>query len=58
MFDMFKVDNVRGLAYRGKNGYIIELEDSKLYILHKDKKIHLTNLNSVLLKEKKLCKKL
>lgn len=55
---MFKVDNVRGLAYRGKNGYIIELEDSKLYILHKDKKIQLTNLNSVLLKEHKLCKKL
>lgn len=53
---MFKVDYARGLAYRGNNGYVIKVEDTKLYVLHKNKKIYLDCTNCVLLKERK-CKK-
>lgn len=54
---MFKVDYARGLAYRGNNGYIIKIENTKLYILHKNKKVYLDGTNCVLFEERKLCKK-
>lgn len=55
--DMFEVDYARGLAYRGNNGYIINIESTKLYILDKNKKVYLDNTNCVLFEERKLCKK-
>lgn len=47
---MYEVDFARGLAYKGKKGYIIKLnQDKGLYIKERFKKVILTNKNTKVL---------
>lgn len=44
---MYEVDFARGLAYKGKKGYIIRLHKKGLYIKEKFKKTFLTEENTI-----------
>lgn len=47
----FKIDFARGIAYKGKNGYIIQLSPEGLYIDKLGKVIYLTKSNTKIIED-------
>lgn len=48
---MFEIDWVRGIAYKGKKGFIINIEPKGLYVMVGLEKVFLTQQNSRVMEE-------
>lgn len=44
--NLYEIDFVRGLAYQGNKGFVIQVNSKGLYVRNKFKKIFLTQENS------------
>ena len=49
---MYEVDYVRGLAYQGKKGFVIQTAEKGLYIKNGRKEVFLTQKNSKVMEVK------
>lgn len=47
----FKVDFARGIAYKGKHGYLVLFSPKGLYIEKRGKEIYLTSKNAKVLED-------
>lgn len=51
---MYKVDFVRGFAYRGILGFVIQMENNRLYVVDGGEKVWLTADNYSLMNEREV----
>lgn len=51
---MYKVDFIRGFAYRGILGFVIQMENNRLYVVDGGEKVWLTADNYSLMNEREV----